>query len=77
MKLRIKRWTHLSLAIALLAPAVHAAEIELTITPPNAGWLLPPELSPGPCSLFAGGFRLEDEDRKWIDQRLRELKVRS
>ncbi|HVJ28756.1 MAG TPA: tetratricopeptide repeat protein, partial [Gammaproteobacteria bacterium] len=33
--------------------------IELTITPPNADWLLPPEISPGPCSLLAGGFRLE------------------
>jgi tetratricopeptide (TPR) repeat protein len=58
MKPRIKRWTHL-VPLTLLAPAVHGAEIELTIMPPNAGWLLPPQLSPGPCSLFSGGMRLE------------------
>jgi len=59
MKLRMKLWAPLCFSLALLASAARAAEIELTITPPNAAWLLPPELSPGPCSLFAGGLRLE------------------
>ncbi len=54
----MKRWT-LSFSLALLAQAAYGAEIELTITPPNADWLLPPQISPGPCSLFAGGPRLD------------------
>ena len=73
MKLRIKRWAHLSLSLALLAPAVHAAEIELTITPPNPEWLLPPEISPGPCSLFSGGFRLEQCPRQLLPEGIGEV----
>jgi tetratricopeptide (TPR) repeat protein len=53
----MKRWAQLWLSI-MLAPAAHAAEIELTITSPEPDWLLYPELSPGPCA-FPGGFRLE------------------
>ena len=53
----MKRWAQLWLSI-MLAPAANAAEIELTITPPEPEWLLYPELSPGPCA-FPGGFRLE------------------
>lgn len=45
MKPRIKPWAPLCFSLALLAPAVQAAEIELTMTPPNADWLLPPEQS--------------------------------
>ena len=58
MKLRMKRWAHLWFAVAMLAQAAYAAEIELEIAPPEPDWFLPPEISPGPCS-FAGGFRLE------------------
>ena len=55
----MKNWAQVSLSFVLLASAAQGAEIELTITSPNADWLLPTELSPGPCSLFAGGWRLE------------------
>jgi tetratricopeptide (TPR) repeat protein len=54
----MKRWTILGLSIAMLAWAAEAAELELTIAPPEPRWLLPPQMSPGPCNLF-GGFRLE------------------
>jgi tetratricopeptide (TPR) repeat protein len=57
MKLRMKRWG-LWLAVAMLAHAAYAGEVELAIAPPEPDWFLPPELSPGPCSL-GGGFRLE------------------
>jgi tetratricopeptide (TPR) repeat protein len=46
--------------IAMLAQAANAAEIELEIAPPSpqeVDWLLPPQLSPGPCSF--GGMRIE------------------
>ncbi len=58
MKLRIKRWVQVWLGIAMLAQAAYAAEIELEISLPEPDWLLPPEISPGPCSL-ANGFRIE------------------
>ena len=57
MKLRMKRRAPVWFSLALATQAAYAAEIELTITPPNPDWFLPPEISPGPCSLF-GGFRL-------------------
>src|SRR5262245_44668329 len=72
MKLRIKPWAHLSLSLLLLAPAVYAAEIELTITPPNPEWFLPPEISPGPCSVF-GGFRLEQCPRQLLPEGIGEV----
>ncbi|HEX7237245.1 MAG TPA: tetratricopeptide repeat protein [Gammaproteobacteria bacterium] len=71
MKLRIKRWAHLSLSVALLAPAAYAAEIELTITPPNPEWFLPPEISPGPCNL--GGLRLEQCSRQLLPEGIGEI----
>ena len=73
MKHRIKRWAHLSLSLALLAPAAYAAEIELTITPPSPEWFLPSEISPGPCSLFSGGFRLEQCPRQLLPEGIGEV----
>jgi tetratricopeptide (TPR) repeat protein len=73
MKLRMKRWAHLSFSLALLAQAASGAEIELTITPPNPNWFLPPELSPGPCSLFAGGIRLEQCPRQLMPEGVGEV----
>jgi tetratricopeptide (TPR) repeat protein len=52
------RWSILWFSTAVLAHGAAAAEIELTIAPPEPRWLLPPEISPGPCVLF-GGWRLE------------------
>jgi tetratricopeptide (TPR) repeat protein len=55
----MKRWEILWLSTAVIAPVVaDAAEIELTIAPPEPRWLLPPQISPGPCNLFEG-WRLE------------------
>lgn len=73
MKQRTKLWAPLSFSLALLAFAVQGAEIELTITPPNADWLLPPEISPGPCSLFAGGFRLEQCPKQAMPEGIAEV----
>ena len=73
MKQRMKLWAPLSLSLALLAFAVQGAEIELTITPPNADWLLPPEISPGPCSLFAGGLRLEQCPKQAMPEGIAEV----
>lgn len=73
MKQLVKLWPPLSFSIALLASPVQAAEIELTITPPNADWLLPPEISPGPCSLFAGGFRLEQCPKQAMPEGIAEV----
>jgi tetratricopeptide (TPR) repeat protein len=73
MKPRLKLWAPLSFSLALLAFAVQAAEIELTITPPNADWLLPPEISPGPCSLFAGGIRLEQCPKQAMPEGISEV----
>ena len=73
MKLRMKRWSHLAFSLALLAQAANGAEIELTITPPNPDWFLPPQLSPGPCSLFAGGFRLEQCPKQLMPEGIGEV----
>ena len=73
MKLRMKRWAHLSFSLALVAQAAYGAEIELTITLPNADWLLPPEISPGPCSLFAGGLRLEQCPKQAMPEGIAEV----
>jgi tetratricopeptide (TPR) repeat protein len=54
MKRRSIAW----FSIAMLAYAADAAEIELTIARPEPRWLLPPQISPGPCNLFEG-WRLE------------------
>jgi tetratricopeptide (TPR) repeat protein len=55
----MKRRAMLWLVTAVLAHgAADAAEIELTISPPEPRWLLPPQISPGPCNLFEG-WRLE------------------
>jgi tetratricopeptide (TPR) repeat protein len=69
----MKRWARLSLSLALLAPAVYAAEIELTITPPNPDWFLPPQLSPGPCSLFGGEIRLEACPKQLLPEGIAEI----
>lgn len=73
MKPRMKLFASLSSWLALLSSAVQAAEIELTITPPNADWLLPREVSPGPCSLFAGGFRLEQCPKQTLPEGIAEV----
>jgi tetratricopeptide (TPR) repeat protein len=55
----MKRWAILFFSAATVAHvAADAAEIELTIAPPEPRWLLPPQISPGPCNLFEG-WRLE------------------
>jgi tetratricopeptide (TPR) repeat protein len=54
----MKRWAQLWFGAAVLAKTAYAAEIELTITPPAADWMVYPELSPGPCGL-PSGLRLE------------------
>jgi tetratricopeptide (TPR) repeat protein len=72
MKLRMKRWSHLAFSLALLAQAAYGAEIELTITPPNPDWFLPPQLSPGPCNLIAG-FRLEQCPRQLMPEGIGEV----
>jgi tetratricopeptide (TPR) repeat protein len=69
----MKRWARLSFSLALLAPAAYGAEIELTITPPNPDWFLPPQISPGPCSLFGGGFRLEQCPRQLLPEGIGEV----
>src|SRR5688572_23933721 len=58
MNRRTKRWAHLWFGAALLAQAAYAAEIELTIAPPEPDWLVYQDLSPGPCGL-PSGLRLE------------------
>src|SRR5262245_17225000 len=73
MKPRMQLWAPLSLPLALLAFAVQAAEIELTFTPPNADWLLPPEISPGPCSFFTGGPRLEQCPKQAMPEGIAEV----
>jgi tetratricopeptide (TPR) repeat protein len=58
MKVRMKRWSQLWFGVAVLAQTAYAAEIELAIAPPEPGWLVYAELSPGPCGL-PSGLRLE------------------
>src|SRR6187551_524543 len=70
---RMKLWAPHSFSLTLLAFTVQGAEIGLTITPPNADWLLPPEISPGPCSLFAGGIRLEQCPKQTMPEGIAEV----
>jgi tetratricopeptide (TPR) repeat protein len=75
MKLRTKSSAHVWFGIAMLAQAAYAAEIELEIAPPppeEADWLLPPELSPGPCGLL-GGWRLEACPRQLMPEGIAEV----
>lgn len=73
MKPRVNLWAPLCFSLGLLASAAHGAGIELTITPPNADWLLPPEISPGPCSLLAGGIRLEQCPKQAMPEGIAEV----
>lgn len=53
----MKSWAPIGISLLLLAQAVHAAEVALTILPPTPEWLLYPSLAPGPCN--ASGLRIE------------------
>jgi tetratricopeptide (TPR) repeat protein len=49
----------IGVSILMLAGRAHAADVELTILPPEPEWLVYPSLSPGPCT-SAVGVRIED-----------------
>src|SRR5687767_13859961 len=72
MKLPSKHWAHVWLGVAMLVQTAYAAEIELTIAPPEPDWLLPPGISPGPCGLDSG-FRLEACPRQLMPEGIAEV----
>lgn len=73
----MKRWAILWLSTAVLAhAAADAAEIELTIAPPEPGWLLPAEITPGPCGI-GGGWRLEACPKQLLPEGMAEVVERS